>query len=195
MLLWDFGDTLVDERWMRRAPAECPLWEAAWLDVMANYADEWNVGAIHMAEIFDALALRSGMALERVEAHARKCCEQLVFNDTAWRVANERRLPQAIVTVNPDLFADYVVPAHDLTAVFDVIVMSFAERTDDKCELCDIALARLGCDVPRSAALLIDNRRDLVNAWKDVGGAGYVFQSDGQFRSDLPALLGGADVP
>ena len=24
VLLWDFGDTLVDERWMLRAPATCP---------------------------------------------------------------------------------------------------------------------------------------------------------------------------
>jgi hypothetical protein len=29
VLLWDFGDTLVDERWMVRAPATCPTWPAA----------------------------------------------------------------------------------------------------------------------------------------------------------------------
>lgn len=35
-------------------------------------------------------------------------------------------------TVNPDLFANFVVPAHSLDDVFDVMVMSFAERTDDE---------------------------------------------------------------
>jgi phosphoglycolate phosphatase-like HAD superfamily hydrolase len=191
-LLWDFGDTLVDERWMRTPPVGCPTWEAAWLEVMAHSADRWNLGAVTSTKIFDALSVRTGMAREQVEAHARRCCEQLVFNETAWRVAKERWLPQALVTVNPDLFTDHIVPVHGLTAVFDVIVVSSAEGTDDKSELCDRALTRLGYSGPRSAALLIDNRRDLVNAWIDTGGAGYLFHSDQQFHTDLPNLLGAA---
>ena len=126
VLLWDFGDTLVDERWMRTPPVGCPTWEAAWLEVMAHSADRWNLGAVTSTQIFDALSVRTGMAREQVEAHARRCCEQLVFNETAWRVAKERWLPQALVTVNPDLFTDHVVPVHGLTAVFDVIVVSSA---------------------------------------------------------------------
>jgi hypothetical protein len=74
--------------------------------------------------------------------------------------------------------------------VFDVIVVSFAERTVDKPSLCRIALDRLGFDGDHSAALLIDNRKDLVHAWQDDGGAGYWFQSDEQFRRDIPRLLG-----
>jgi hypothetical protein len=188
VLLWDFGDTLVDERWMRRLPAECPTWEAAWLEVMADRADDWNVGRICATEIFDALAERTGMSADAVKSHARSCCERLVFNETAWRVASERRLPQALVTVNPDLVADFVVPAHNLDDVFDVIVMSFAELTDDKRALCDIALERLGFAGLRSGGLLIDNRLDLVEAWSNVGGAGYWFESDEKFRADLPSL-------
>jgi phosphoglycolate phosphatase-like HAD superfamily hydrolase len=129
------------------------------------------------------------MSAAAVKSHARTCCERLLFNETAWRLASERRLPQALVTVNPDLFADFVVPAHGLDDVFDVIVMSFEELTDDKPTLCDIALDRLGFTGPRSDALLIDNRRDLVEAWRDVGGTGYWFQSDQQLRADLPSLL------
>ena len=56
---------------------------------------------------------------------------------------------------------------------YDQIVMSFAEHTDDKVALCDIALERLSYDGLRSRALLIDNRLDLVDAWRDSGGAGY----------------------
>ena len=189
VLLWDFGDTLVDERWMRRPPAEFPTWEAAWLDVMADHADDWNVGRVGRAEVFGSIAERSGMSAAAVKSHARTCCERLLFNETAWRLASERRLPQALVTVNPDLFADFVVPAHGLDDVFDVIVMSFEELTDDKPTLCDIALDRLGFAGPRSDALLIDNRRDLVEAWRDVGGTGYWFQNDHQLRADLPSLL------
>jgi hypothetical protein len=188
-LLWDFGDTLVDERWMRRPPPDFPTWDAAWSDVMADRADDWNVGRIGAAEIFEELAQRTGMSADAVRSHAAHCCDRLVFNETAWRVACERRLPQALVTVNPDLFGEFVVPAHRLHDVFDVIVMSFAESTDEKSALCDIALDRLGLAGPRSDALLIDNRLDLVEGWRNVGGTGYWFRSDARFRADLPSLL------
>lgn len=189
VLLWDFGDTLADERWMRRPPPACSNWEVVWVDVMADHADDWNIGRVGAEEIVRALADRSGLTGDAVRSHVRRCCESVMFYETAWEVASERRLPQALVTVNPDLFADFVVPAYGLIDVFDAIVMSFAERTDDKPSLCDIALERLGFTGPRSDALLIDNRLDLVEAWKDVGGTGYWFQSDQKFRADLPSLL------
>ena len=127
MLLWDFGDTLADERWMLRAPSRFPGWPEAWADVMADEADRWNAGSASGAEIFDALAHRTGMTLREVEAHARN--ERIEFHPNAWRVASEHRLPQALVTVNPDLFEQYV---HGLSAVFDAVVMSFAEGTNDR---------------------------------------------------------------
>ncbi len=190
VLLWDFGDTLVDERWMLRPPEDCPAWPTAWAEVMGRHAGEWDVGAVTWAEVTGALAERTGLTVEAVAAHARRCCGDLSFNPSAWRVAKERRLPQAIVTVNPDLFSDHVVPVHDLGRVFDVIVASWTEGTTDKPELCDIALRRLGLGGARSEALLIDNRAELVEAWRARGGAGYWFQGDGQFERDLPALLG-----
>jgi phosphoglycolate phosphatase-like HAD superfamily hydrolase len=189
VLLWDFGDTLVDERWMLRPPEGCPAWANAWAEVMGHYAAEWDVGAVSWAQVTVALAERTGLTVEAVAAHARRCCRDLAFNPAAWRVANDRRLPQAIVTVNPDLFTDHVVPAHDLARVFDVIVASWTEGTTDKPELCDIALRRLGFGGARSEALLIDNRADLVEAWRDRGGAGYWYRGDAQFERDLPALL------
>ena len=191
VLLWDFGDTLVDERWMRRPPVDgsYPAWEAAWVEVMADLADAWNVGRVGSSDVHAALAERTGMSVDAVAAHARDCCERLVFNRTAWRVANERRMPQALVTVNPDLFDDLIVPVHGLTDIFDVIVTSSGERTADKVGLCVVAVERLGHRGPRSQALLIDNRLDLVGAWQDAGGAGYWFQGDEQFADDVPALL------
>lgn len=190
VLLWDFGDTLVDERWMRRAPDGCPAWEAAWSDVMTVLADGWNVGTVRAGQVYEALAERTGMTAEAVEAHARDCCRSLRFHATAWRVATERRLPQALVTVNPDLFTEHIVAVHDLAAIFDVIVTSSEEKTDDKPALCQIALDRLGFRRERPKALLIDNRLDLVNAWRDVGGSGYWFQTDEQFGRDASRLFG-----
>src|SRR5262249_7992874 len=42
VLLWDFGDTLADETWMRRAPIGCPDWPNAWTEVMREHADRWS---------------------------------------------------------------------------------------------------------------------------------------------------------
>jgi phosphoglycolate phosphatase-like HAD superfamily hydrolase len=191
-VLWDFGDTLADERWMRRCPRGRPDWDEAWALTMADLADDWNVGAVGSPTVFEALADRTGLSKSEVETHARECCERITFHSTAWRVARERRLPQGLVTVNPDLFADFVVPLHALADVFDVIVVSFEERTADKPTLCDTALDRLGYTGSRSSALLIDNRIDLVEAWRGVGGAAYCFQSDRQFSQDVPSLFSGA---
>jgi FMN phosphatase YigB (HAD superfamily) len=189
VLLWDFGDTLVDERWMRLAPDGFPIWETAWGDVMAELAEDWEVGRAACPDVFDALASRTSMTPAAVEAHARECCRQLVFNPRAWQVAKERRLPQALVTVNPDLFVAYVVGEHGLASVFDAIVVSSVEGTTDKTELCARAIERLGFDGDRSRTLLIDNRLDLVEAWQRSGGSGYWFRTDEQLGRDLPTLL------
>ena len=70
VLLWDFGDTLVDESWIRRAPIGCATWESSWADVMADLADDWDVGVVTSAIVFQALASRTGMSAEDVEAPA-----------------------------------------------------------------------------------------------------------------------------
>ena len=137
---------------------------------MADFADDWNVGVVRTPQILAALAARTEVALPEVEAHARECCDQIAFNEAAWRIAVEHRMPQALVTVNPDLFDDHVVPAHGLAEVFDRIVMSYAEKTADEPTLCLTALRCLDFDGDRSSALLIDNRIDLVRAWQDTGG-------------------------
>jgi len=185
LVLWDFGDTLVDERWMRRSPPSCPEWEAAWVDTMSELADAWNVGDVTLDDVVAALARRTGLTVADVEAHAVDCCHRLTFHPHAWRVATERRWPQALVTVNPDLFERHVVEAYDLDVVFDAVVTSCSERTADKVRLCDAALARLGYDGERADVLLVDNRADLVRAWQAAGGAGYVFRSDDDFARDV----------
>jgi FMN phosphatase YigB (HAD superfamily) len=188
-LLWDFGDTLVDERWMHTAPPDFPDWPYAWADVMACHANDWNVGRISESDIFRALGARTGLSVKAVEAHAVKCCESLRFHVATWAVAMERRLPQALVTVNPDLFVERIAKRYDLARYFDVIVVSALERTDDKTVLCDIALDRLGLTGSRSASLLIDNREELVEAWKQAGGLAYWYRGDDAFAADPPSIF------
>jgi FMN phosphatase YigB (HAD superfamily) len=190
VVLWDFGDTLVDERWMLQAPPDFAEWPTAWTDVVTERAHDWNIGRLTEADIFRELADRTRMTLPEIESHAAACCRSIRFHPAAWRAATERRRPQALVTVNPDLFVERVSTPYRLHEHFDAVVVSCIERTDDKNELCRIALDRLGFTGPRSEALLIDNRHDLTDAWTCQGGTVYDFRSDDQFEIDWPGVLG-----
>jgi FMN phosphatase YigB (HAD superfamily) len=189
VLLWDFGDTLVDERWMRHPPVTVPEWSRAWVDVMGRYADDWNVGRVAEHDVFRALAERTQMTIKDVERHAQRCCESIEYNPVAWRVAKERRRVQALVTVNPDLFLTRVVSHHALVEIFDAVVVSCVEGTDDKVHLCEIALDRLRFDGEHRDALLIDNREDHVAAWQLRGGSAYWYHGDTAFESDIERLF------
>ena len=190
VLLWDFGDTLVDERWMLHAHAEFPEWPAMWTDVVRERAHDWNTGRINEGDVLRELATRSGMDLPAIETHVAACCRSIRFHPAAWRAATERRRPQALVTVNPDLFVARIAKPYGLDAHFDTIVVSCLEGTDDKSELCQIALDRLGFTASRSEALLIDNRRELTDAWALIGGVSYHFRGDSSFNADWPGILG-----
>lgn len=190
VVLWDFGDTLVDERWMLMPTPDCPQWAEIWTDVVRERASGWNTGELCESDVVAAVSARTGMDTAAVQRHVARCCRAIEFHPAAWRAATERRRPQAIVTVNPDLFVERIAAPYGLAAHFDVIVVSCAERTEDKTRLCDVALERLQFAGPRSRALLIDNRRDLVDAWIASGGAGYHYRGDDAFARDWPALLG-----
>jgi hypothetical protein len=96
------------------------------------------------------------------------------------------------VTINCDIFSEVVVPALDLARRFKVIVTSWEEGIEDKAELCDIAMARLGL-ANRAECLLIDNCEDNVAAWRARGGSGHHFVGEDafceQFAPKLRSLL------
>lgn len=75
------------------------------------------------------------------------------------------------MTVNPALFRE-LAQGLGLDAIVDAIVVSGEERTIDKGVLCQIALERMRIDCPSERALLIDNRRENLDAWAGRGGIG-----------------------
>jgi beta-phosphoglucomutase-like phosphatase (HAD superfamily) len=187
-LLWDFGDTLVDEGFF----ATCPRGVPDWTDVIravagGPFGTRWNRGTAGLDDLAAEMSARLGMTPEAVLAHARQCCADIRFFEHAWAAARSRVFPQAIVTVNPDLFRDLIVPNYELDAVFDTIVISAEEGTDNKADLCAIAAARLGSDDP-AHALLIDNIEANVDEWRSRGGTAYWFRGDAEFASRLRAV-------
>ena len=190
-LLWDFGDTLVDERWMWPCPEGFPSWTDAYRALGAgDLGSRWNRGELTFEEFAARLAGDVGMGFDDACAHMKRCCESVRFFEHPWATARAHLMPQAIVTINPDLFTRFVVPNFALDSVFDTIVTSWQEGTEDKAELCEIARRRLGGSDP-AEALLIDNIEANVEAWRARGGQAYLFAGDDEFaRSEwsLPSL-------
>jgi hypothetical protein len=189
-VLWDFGDTLVDERWMQQAPRGVPEWPRVWSEVAGGeLADQWNLGEVSLADIVEAVAARLPMTSEAVLDHVRWCCANIRFFDLPLQVARDSSLYQAIVTVNPDGFSELVEPTYRLGEVFRPIVTSWQEHTLDKAALGLLALERLGGRLRPPHALLVDNRSENIEAWEELGGRGYLFRGEREFRSDLGGQL------
>ena len=178
-LLWDFGDTLCDEGF---------IWSSGpqWMELYRTFDDgighKWNLGEISTFEFASEVAARLSMSAEAVVAHMRERCKHIAFFEHSYAFFRAHHLPQAIVTVNPDLFSEVIVPLHRLDEPADAIVTSWEEGTSDKARLAEIAIERLGLDYEPPEALLIDNRQDCVDAWRAKGGSAYLFTSDEAFR-------------
>ncbi len=191
-ILWDFGNTLADEDWMLRPPDAFPNWPEAWVEVARGASEEaWYVNEVTCDDIAQEVSALLGMPLSAVHKHIRHCCSNVLFFDASLRAAQESDLKQAIVTVNPDVFTNYVVSHYRLDEVFPVIVTSWEEGTVDKAALCAKAVRRLGGLWKHEEALLIDNNEDAVRDWEEAGGQGYVFRGETQLIADFASSLRG----
>ena len=183
-LLWDFGDTLVDQRWMWPSPDGVPGWTARFQALIDTELDErWMRGETTTGEVAAIFAVDLGTTPDALMVHIEQLCRNVQFYEHAWIAAQARLRPQAIVTLNADLFSSLIVPNYALDSTFDEIVTSWEEHTLDKAHLCEIALERLGGRDP-AHALLIDNIEENVDAWRARGGQAYLFRTDAEFLAD-----------
>ena len=190
-LLWDFGDTLVDETWMQMQMPGCDAWPKVYRDLVydRSLGDEWSLGNVDTATVAQALADRLGTTTQdAVRSHMERASRSITIFEEVLAYAKSSPLPQAIVTVNPDMFSAVTVGRYELAEVFPVIVTSWEENTLSKAALCDIALARLGLGIQRSEALLLDNKQDNIKEWTDAGGMGYLFESEQEFMRNPPRV-------
>lgn len=181
-LLWDFGDTLCDERSLFRVSPQ-------WMEVYRSFDEEggvgaaWSLGEIDTQEAIAMLADRMNLPGAEIDAHLSRT-DLFDFFPFTYAFFRARHLPQAVVTVNPARFRQL---AHDLgfEAVTDAIVVSGEERTIDKGALCEIALRRMRLACANEQALLIDNKRTNLEAWAERGGIGYLYTTDAAFERDV----------
>jgi FMN phosphatase YigB (HAD superfamily) len=197
LILWDFGNTLADERWLAEPMAGAPGWTQAYRERVSLGAlgRLWDAGAISTRDVAAALAAALGVGVDAAVAHMEASSRRICFFPKVMAFVERRAAPQAIVTINPDIFTDVVVPAYRLDRQVDVIVTSWQQRTADKCALCERALAQLGITAPLAECLLVDDRVDYVLAWRRKGGAAYHFTGEEIFSEEFPAVFGGERAP
>lgn len=185
-LLWDFGDTLCDERFIWSSG---PEWQNAYDRFDDGFADDWNTGRMDDLAFARELTQYISMTAEEIVAHMRDCCGHIEFYEFTYSFFRNKRLPQAIVTVNPSLWSEFISPRYALHEVADVIVTSWEEGTTHKGLLCNVALGRFAETFEPGESLLIDNKAANIDAWKAKGGLGYQFVDDAQFERDVASGL------
>lgn len=190
-ILWDFGDTLVDETWMQAPLNGYSNWAEVWRDVMhgSGTADDWNLGRVDMVAMSELLGRQVGAPSDIILSHMLKCCRNVTFFESVMSFAKECTLPQAIVTINPDIFSYVVAPHYQLIETFPVMATSWEEATLSKASLCDAALSRMDGDILRTEALLIDNKPENIEEWIAAGGQGYLFEGEAKFKEDRSTLI------
>jgi hypothetical protein len=188
-VLWDFGDTIADERWMLTPLTGVSDWPRAWSEVAGELGDPWNRGEIPGDDVYREVATRLGVEKTRVVEHVERCCRSIRFFEGVMDVARKSRLHQSIVTVNPDGFSQFVVPHYRLGDLFVPIVTSWQEHTLDKGVMGRLALERLALDISPDETILLDNKEHNLVAWEAEGGKTYLFTTEKQFLRDLDGPL------
>ena len=182
-LLWDFGDTLCDERFIWSAGPE-------WMEIYRTFDDgglgnAWNLGKIDTTQFAEELSSRLEYSTDYIVSFMEERCKHIEFYEYTFAFFQKRTLPQAIVTVNPDLFTQVISPTWNLENFCDVIITSWEEGTDDKRVLNQLAIEKMGLGCEFDEAVLIDNKKSNIDDWVGVGGSGYHFLGDEKFEADL----------
>jgi FMN phosphatase YigB (HAD superfamily) len=196
LICWDFGDTLVDERWMRTPHPTYADWAAHYGEVLAAdpaWVQAWDEGRASVGELVERLQRRTGLPAGSIEDHIADACRGVRFFP-APRVALDvlrGQVLQACTTVNPDVFTTYVVPALGLDALFDVVVTSWETGMTAKSALARRARRQLGLGDDLATTLLVDNKAANVEEFRAAGGVAYLFTGEDAFAADFHAGLPG----
>ena len=146
---------------------------------------QWCLGEITTREFSEALGTRMKRTPRSIAAHMAGCCRSIRYFPHTYDFFKSQHLPQAIVTVNPDLFSEVIVPRWNLNQYCGAIVTSWEQRTDDKNILNRVAIERLGLNCRNGEALLIDNKQENFDRWLSRDCAAYLSTTDDQFGRDL----------
>jgi FMN phosphatase YigB (HAD superfamily) len=194
LVCWDFGDTLVDERFMRLAPDGVPQWGAVYDEVLAERPDwvaSWDLGRGSINDLVGPLAARLPMTEIQIVRHLRLVWERITWFPDAehWVDRLAGRVDQAVATVNPHEFSG-IARACGLDVRIPMIVTSADLATTSKVVMAEHARAVLGLSPGLSTTVLVDNRADNVQEFTSAGGRAVRYQPDSGCLDELGTMIG-----
>lgn len=193
-IVFDFANTLYSGLYFNESPTECENWRELFdthiFDKSGKNIIERKVmnGELETRDIAEIISRHVGLNTQRVIELMERGCENLAFNPMVFNFAveqNKKGKTTAMVTVNMDIFTEIVVPAHGLKKIFDVIVNSFDYKDTRKENLWKIAFRKIGGDISFSNSLLIDDIKENVELFTELGGHAYQYQDDKHFHEWL----------
>lgn len=192
LVCWDFGDTLVHERFMRICPPGVPEWEPVYdavVDARPDWVNDWMLGRAVMTELIPWLAAELPMTPTAIARHLREVWNQIVWFPDAreWIGRLDGVVAQAIVTVNPFEFSGISV-ACGLDPLVDVIVTSADLATHSKVEMTEHARRLLGLPPGLDSSVLIDNKLANIDEFAAAGGPTIHFTPE-TFPAEAERLL------
>lgn len=196
LICWDFGDTLVDERWMRAPHPTYADWADHYDEVIAAdpaWVQAWEEGRAGVVELVERLHRRTRLPASDIDDHIAAACRGVRWFPAARGALDELRgeVLQACTTVNPDVFTTYVVPALELATLFDVVVTSWETGIMDKSAMARHARQQLALGDDLATTLLVDNKAANVDEFRRAGGVAYLYRGDAAFADDFHAGLPG----
>ncbi|MEM7095004.1 MAG: hypothetical protein AAF567_18530 [Actinomycetota bacterium] len=174
LVCWDFGDTLVDERMMWRAPDGVPHWPeiyTRWFAEHEGWDDRWMLGEARLNDMVPWLAAETGMTRAQVSRHLRWTWTrgEWFASSRHWVDRLNSETQQAVVTVNPFEFSG-VSAATGIDGLVDVIVTSADIGRIEKSAMAGEARSILGLSDDLATSLLIDNKQPNVDEFRAAGG-------------------------
>jgi len=193
LICWDFGDTLVDEQFMRIPPAGVPEWMAVYervVEARFDWVGEWMLGRAALNDLVEPLSAELSMTRAEISRHLRAVWNEIEWYPEvrAWVERLNRVVPQAILTVNPWEFEGIAV-ACGLVPSVDVIVTSAELQTLSKVPMAERARELLGLAPGLGTTLLIDNKAANVDEFAAAGGQTLHFERE-PFVREAEATLG-----
>lgn len=194
LVCWDFGDTLVDERFMRNPPPGITEWTDAYeraLLVRPGFDDDWMLGRAAINQLIDPLAAALPMTRVEISRHLRAVWSTIEWYPEVreWVNRLQGEIPQAIVTVNPWEFEGIAV-ACGLVPLVDVIVTSAEMQTLSKVPMAERARELLGLEPGLGTTLLIDNKQANTDEFAAAGGQVFHFSRQ-RFAAEADSLFRG----
>lgn len=194
LVCWDFGDTLVDELFMRLPPTSFDGWPEAYeamVSANGELFERLDLGTAALNDLIDPLSDLVPLPRAEIAKHLR-----VVWRRIEWFPASGRwverladaGVPQAVVTVNPHEFHGMAV-ACGLDELVDVIVTSAEIADVAKPPMAERARALLGLGSGLDSTLLIDNKAHNTADFEAAGGRSLLYEP-ATFEAEAARVLG-----